>query len=522
MKANVKRILPFLLCIIFLSALCACSQTDFNDLVIYADDVKDAPEGEYTLAYSIKDYEKFSKNFNLTLNVRVFDENNAFVSVANNRTIKIEKNKIYTVNVICSATVGGEIKTVTKIYKVEAEKKQPELIFYVGSRVTERIQLSYGDSYDITAIAPPPDSYPEPSDGIITTIESKKWIVKINGGEVELSQEHLTNLTADLKIYASFEYDIKYTDVKIVFDNGEGSSTDTIEVLYNTTVTMPAAPTRAGYIFDGWYTEPEYKNIFNWTQTKRISLTKNYTLYAKWLEDKNSEKCAYYDFTMSTDRYGYDYYSIKFNASEVPDDGNILLPYGKNNVPVKSINTCFTNKDIITVIIPAHFDKGTYYAFNNCRNLTSVTFEEGSTLTYIDNYAFANCVSLTSVNLPDGIEYINESAFLNCSSLQSINMPSSLSRISLNAFKGCSGLVEINLPDGLTAIYQNAFTDCTSLRAVNLNPESRLDWISKGAFTNTAITEITLPYVFDKNDMNPFEGDDVKISYFPKLEAPEE
>ena len=42
----------------------------------------------------------------------------------------------------------------------------------------------------------------------------------------------------------------------------------------------PADPSAAGYIFEGWYTEPACVNRFNWNSSSGIS--QNITLYAKW------------------------------------------------------------------------------------------------------------------------------------------------------------------------------------------------------------------------------------------------
>ncbi|WP_160317256.1 cell wall-binding repeat-containing protein, partial [Oxobacter pfennigii] len=51
-------------------------------------------------------------------------------------------------------------------------------------------------------------------------------------------------------------------------------------VAENTTVTLPAAPTKTGYRFDGWYTDDgTFANEF----TESTPVTSNLTVYAKWI-----------------------------------------------------------------------------------------------------------------------------------------------------------------------------------------------------------------------------------------------
>ena len=47
-------------------------------------------------------------------------------------------------------------------------------------------------------------------------------------------------------------------------------------------------PTKSGYIFDGWYSDPRTKQ----NQVENVCLTENIVVYAKWIDDgtpKNNE-----------------------------------------------------------------------------------------------------------------------------------------------------------------------------------------------------------------------------------------
>ena len=69
----------------------------------------------------------------------------------------------------------------------------------------------------------------------------------------------------------------KYT---VTFNlNGKGTNF-TQEVYENRTMAAPATPTTSGFVFDGWYTEAQCTNAFNFS----TPITANRILYAKWVQ----------------------------------------------------------------------------------------------------------------------------------------------------------------------------------------------------------------------------------------------
>ena len=64
----------------------------------------------------------------------------------------------------------------------------------------------------------------------------------------------------------------------------------------------------------------------------------------------------------------------------------------------------------------------------------------GLTVTGISSYAFDGCKELTSVVIPEGITEIGEYAFEGCIALVEVDIPESVTRIRKGAFKGCSKL----------------------------------------------------------------------------------
>ena len=83
-----------------------------------------------------------------------------------------------------------------------------------------------------------------------------------------------STITSDLTLYAKWDAR-KFT---ITLDPGNGQPTQQLQVENGQLATLPDAPTRDGYTFDGWYTDKGYRNRFDPKQR----ITGDMTLYAKW------------------------------------------------------------------------------------------------------------------------------------------------------------------------------------------------------------------------------------------------
>ena len=87
-------------------------------------------------------------------------------------------------------------------------------------------------------------------------------------------------VTADLTLYAKWlpkEFTVKFNL------NGGDGDIDNQFVLYGGYVEEPEEPERDDYEFDGWYTSKDFSTEWNFDSNK---VTKNTTLYAKWLSNE--------------------------------------------------------------------------------------------------------------------------------------------------------------------------------------------------------------------------------------------
>ncbi len=100
------------------------------------------------------------------------------------------------------------------------------------------------------------------------------WFTEQNGDtKWDLAKDKVTK---DLDLYARWTIK-KYT---VTFDTGEGSTLTPQSLSHGSTIARPAAMTKTGCIFEGWYDQSDFSGT-KWDFAKD-KVTKDMTLYAKW------------------------------------------------------------------------------------------------------------------------------------------------------------------------------------------------------------------------------------------------
>ncbi|MDE6302563.1 MAG: leucine-rich repeat protein, partial [Clostridia bacterium] len=124
-------------------------------------------------------------------------------------------------------------------------------------------------------------------------------------------------------------------------------------------------------------------------------------------------------------------------------------------------------------------------AFKGCTALT--TIENARRLTTVNEGAFTGCTALTEIDLTE-VRVVERDVFAGCTKLATVKT-SAATQIGEHMFEGCTALESFTFQGDAIAAY--AFNDCTKLASFTIvNPISS---IGEGAFTNTAISNITLP-----------------------------
>ena len=93
----------------------------------------------------------------------------------------------------------------------------------------------------------------------------------------------------------------------------------------------------------------------------------------------------------------------------------------------------FNGSTITSITIPRSVTTIENGAFQNSRNLTTVTFEDNNSLLTIGERAFAQCGNLTALDFEKSqLKTIGDNAFNNCSNLISLTVPNSLISMGVN------------------------------------------------------------------------------------------
>ncbi|MBQ3016212.1 MAG: InlB B-repeat-containing protein [Clostridia bacterium] len=146
----------------------------------------------------------------------------------------------------------------------------------------------------------------------------------------------------------------KYT---VSFNTLGGSAVESQSISHGELAVMPATPTKAGYTFEGWYSDSKYENSFDFYLN---TITEAKTLYAKWVEfnptvtvKSNVEYEGVYQWS---EMIGYE---KKLSVVKVPDI------YGYNFIGYYTSDLLLNEVDANTVItedvtVYAKYEKKVY------------------------------------------------------------------------------------------------------------------------------------------------------------------
>jgi hypothetical protein len=107
-------------------------------------------------------------------------------------------------------------------------------------------------------------------------------------------------------------------------------------------------------------------------------------------------------------------------------------------------------------------------AFANCKELTTVIFQEPSAVKSIESSAFSGCDSLCMIQLPRSLEMLWDNAFRGCVKLSTVVFHENLWFVGSSIFNACGELQSINFPRSLKMMDKRALYNCPHLKKVFL------------------------------------------------------
>lgn len=380
-----------------------------------------------------------------------------------------------------------------------------------------------------------------------------------------------TPVNGNIALQAKWEEESKVEYWQVSWDLNGGAwptsgDNHATQVVKGGTLAEPAAPTKAGKVFDGWYKEAALTNKVAFPYNVS-TVTANFTLYAKWTTGGITDPSGYKMFTSISELKSWlasqsantietaykvglknvnldsgnnwgdlgfaihgtkfvDLYLLGCSATKIPD-GTRESKYENNKLVTTTTGVFLECENLVAIVLPKGVKTIGKYAFLECYNLVSVVVPE--VLTEVHTEAFKSCDRLSTFNFPDGLKSIDDHAFQYCK-FTSFTAPRSLNSIGIGAFSSCYNITSITIPayladiswgssvfhncrnltsaaieEGIEILPANMFTECSSLESVSLPQSLRV--IEQDVFNRCyALKSITLPEGLTTIGVSAFSG----------------
>jgi len=147
------------------------------------------------------------------------------------------------------------------------------------------------------------------------------------------------------------------------------------------------------------------------------------------------------------------------------DASNLEIPASIDGLPVTAIGRyAFQYSTVRSLTLPDSVKTVGYWAFTDCKDLTSVKF--GSGLEIIEIHAFENCPSLTNVEFGDKPVEVHTKAFENTAWLDAQRQKDPLVIINGSLIDGMTARGDVVIPSDVVCVSAGAFTDNADITSV--------------------------------------------------------
>lgn len=140
----------------------------------------------------------------------------------------------------------------------------------------QSVELTVGDKTTVTATAMPADYKIE----TVTWSSDKPSIATVVDGVITAVSEGVAKITVTIEEEtATVTVTVNAKKFTVSFNSNGGTAVTTQTIKDGEKASKPTDPTKAGHVFDGWYKEAAFTNVFNFADTK---ISGNITIYARW------------------------------------------------------------------------------------------------------------------------------------------------------------------------------------------------------------------------------------------------
>ena len=272
-----------------------------------------------------------------------------------------------------------------------------------------------------------------------------------------------TPITANITLYAKWEA-IPIEKWTVAFETNGGSIIGQQIVEDGKTVVEPAAPTKDGYTFAGWYINSPLAKTFDFSTPIIASIT----LYAKW-EAIPVEKWAVTFETNGGSVIGQQIVENGKTATEPSaptKDGYTFVGWYSNSSLTKSFD--FSTPINANITLYARWEAIMFMGFDNL-----VLIESGTDMAEITTKIFALTAD-TTLKFKGGINSVTLTTIASAMQTNdSVKIALDFSETTgitewTNKLAGVKTLYAISLPNMVTSVQAGAFTDCTNLKAITV------------------------------------------------------
>lgn len=143
--------------------------------------------------------------------------------------------------------------------------------------------------------------------------------------------------------------------------------------------------------------------------------------------------------------------------------------------------------------------------FQNKATLSSVTFSQSGTVTYLHHNLLNGCSSVPALRLPESLESIGDSTLANMSLLPSIVVPNKVTSICSYCFANDTVLASAKLSDNISVMNEGLFDHCVRLDNLVV-PEKVTTIYDKVFYACRSLSAITIPAATTKITNDVFNG----------------